>query len=235
MSAFDAGSIWWGLIDFDDGEGERKKYFVLLTACVNAGEQSCAALTTTKGDIRYRAAARAQSPCGSPKSPCFRIDAGQVDCFPATTWVQFDNAYPISRAGLEKLAKDGRAAFIQALDEQRLRTLLNCAKKSTDIALRDLARIGQALKALGQPKTPAPPGTATSAPPSSGANSPMLSTRDRIQRYCSDCRAEFVGLVGISATDLASILADSAKPPDDFMVNAEAGFELLSGCAKCLR
>jgi hypothetical protein len=225
MSAFHAGSVWWGLIDFNDGEGERKKYFVLLTDCANDGEQSCVAITTSKGDTRYGAGARAQSPCGCPNLPCFRIEAAQESCFPATTWVQFDNAHAISRAGLEKLKKDGKADFV--------RTLLNCAKKCQDIAQRDLVRIDQTLKALNPTKKAAPPLTVPKAHPSSGVDPEIQSARKRIERYCADCHAEFIGLVGITATNLASILRGSTQPPNDFIENAQAGFELISGCGKC--
>jgi len=172
-----------------------------------------------------------------PSGRAFRIAGKQETCFPADTWVQFDNAYPISRASLERLTKEGRATFLQALGDERVRSLLACAKKSQDIPTRHLAQIDRALKARAAGKQPAPPRASAPSAPPAYVSPEILSARARINRFCDDCRTTFVDLVGIDASDLTTILQGTTKVPDDFLKNVQTGFELLvaENCANCAK
>ena len=92
--------MWWGSMQFDEGDEETKKYFVLLVDVVgNNDEQFVVALTTSRGEKHY-GNARCASPCGGL---FFRIEARNENCFPFTTWVQFDNHWYLSRSSLEQL------------------------------------------------------------------------------------------------------------------------------------
>jgi len=231
MIQFRAGAVWRGLIDFGDGEGERTKYLVLLGDCDQAGEQVLVAVTTSKGDSRYGDAG-SPSPC-LPSGRAFRILGKQENCFPADTWVQFDNAYPISRGSLERLTNEGRAGFVQTLGDERTRSLLACAKKSQDIPTRHLAQIEKALKARAPTKQTAPPRSAAPSAPPPYVSAEILSVRVRIDGLCATCKTTLVDLVGVSASDLTTILHGTTKAPDGFVVNAQTGLELLAGCAQC--
>lgn len=234
MNQFRAGAVWQGVIDFGDGEGERTKYLVLLGDCDN-GEQVLVAVTTSKGGLRYGDAG-SPSPC-LPSGRAFRIPGKQENCFPVDTWVQFDNAYPISRTSLERLTQEGRASFLQSLGDERLRSLLACAKKSQDIPKRNLEQIDKALKARAPTKQPAPSRPSTPSAPPPFLSMEMISTRMRVDRLCGDCHAIFIDLVEVNATDLTTILQGKTKPPDNFLKKAQDGFELLDSenCGNCTK
>jgi len=232
MTEYGAGAVWWGLLDFGDGAGDQKKYIVLLTDCEAEGELFLAALATSKGDKRFGAGAWSPSPCGCPDSNFFRIEAGQEDCFPVTTWVQVTHGGQLSRAKLDGMVKLGRAGFVQTLSSERTRSMLNCAKKSQDITKRDLERIDRALKARNPAKKTNPPKPTTPVPLVSPE---VASVRTRIDRCCARCRASLIELLDIGADKLGLILQGKEAPPDGFISNIEAGLGLLveAGCASC--
>jgi len=222
-----AGAVWTGQIDFGDGTGERKKYFVLLNDCLD-GEQFFVALTTSQ--TRY---GETPSPCGCPNAPCYRIEPREVACFTVRTWIQFDNSGYLSRAGLENLTKEGKVTFLQMLDEDKIRSVLACAKKSLDIPRRNLALIDRTLrekleqrKTTAEKKTPIP----TSLP--STASKEVLAVRAQFNQRCTSCRTEFVVLLGIAEADLVPIFLGSKPPPVSFLGDAEVGFALMT-CAVC--
>lgn len=229
MSLYFAGAVWWKSHDFQDGQGFRKKYFVLLTDCETPGELFLAAMTTSKGDRRYDTDAMSASPCGCPTRNFFRIEANQESCFPATTWVQFDNKGPIGQSKLDELSRQAMAGFVQALSPERLRSLLNCAKRSKDIEKRDLERIDRALKA----RNPAnkPPVRAAAVPPAPPADPKLEAARVRRGRYCISCRLELDGLLDVQGLEL--VLQGKKQMPDGFFVTMETGFDLVSGCGSC--
>jgi hypothetical protein len=243
-----AGCVWWGFLDF--GKGPAKKYFVLLTDCVDVGDQAIVAITTSKGEERYGPATATGKPCRCPDQSCFRIDRGQEACFAVTTWVQFDNGPQVarvSRAGLDASEKAHQGGFLKVLDSERIRSLLKCATQSKDIATRDISRIDAKLKALlaalkaaaTASKAPSNPsstvGTTTSAAPVHVISAAIDTMRVRFNNYCANCRMSFIGLIGISDADLEAILAGSKSPSDNFVPDAEAGFELVGtcGCVRC--
>lgn len=236
MIEYKAGAVWEGWIDFNDSEGERKKYFVLLSDC-DSSEQAFAALTTSRGDKRYGIAARGQSPCSATLS-FFRIDAHQEKCFPADTWVEFGNGGYQSRERLERLKVDGYAAFVQALSDERIRSLLNCAKKSEDIVKRDIERIDRALKARAPVKKPPLPAKPPTAPPLF-VSTEILAVRVVIGGFCIGCRTNIAGLMGHSDTDLTAILNGEKAPTKDFVTEAEAGIDVVSkqraDCPECAK
>lgn len=229
---FRAGSVWWGLMDFD-GQRERRKYLVFLNDCTQDGERFVAAMTTSGGAMRY--VGETASPCGCPAPPCYRIDQGQEACFSVTTWVQFDNVHEIGRAKLETWVKQGKAGFLQMLANERIRSVLNCAKKSKDIAKRYLVQIEQTLKSMNSAKkAPAPgPVAPTSAP--SAASAAIEAVRVRFESRCANCRSELTGLLGLSEGDLEPILAGSKPPPADFVPDVEAGFEIVASMCRCAK
>lgn len=226
MTQYSAGAVWWGLPNF--GEGDTKKYFVLLTDEAE-GELFLTAMTTSRGDKRYGMGARSASPCGCPASDFFRIEARQETCFPVTTWVQFDNAYEIGRTKLEDLVRQGRAGFEHMLSAERTRSMLNCAKRSLDIAKRDLERIDRALKARNPASKTSVRAAVLPAPPTD----PQLeAARLRRGLYCGNCRSELDGLLKID--DLEMILQGKRQVPDGFFDTIETGFELIgAGCHSC--
>ncbi len=140
------------MANVDFGDGVRKKYFVLLSECENEAEHFVVAFTTSQQ--RYQGETTSQ--CGCPDLPCFRIDVGHEPCFSVKTWVQFDNVHPIQHARFQEMAKAG-ATFVHKLHPDRIRAVLNCAKKSKDIAGRDLSLIDRTLKSsMATPGIPAP-------------------------------------------------------------------------------
>jgi hypothetical protein len=232
MLGYRVGAVWAGRIDFGDGTGERKKFLVLLNDCLE-GEEFFAALTTSKH--KY---GETPSPCGCPNAPCYRIEAGQVDCFPVRTWIQFDNANYLTPVRLQHLAQERRATFVQMLDDDKIRSVLACAKKSVDIPRRVLARIDRTLKAkLTERKTPSKRATIAAEPSASlfgMANQEMLTVSTRFHRHCANCRSQFASLIGIAEAELATIFHGSKQPPADFVSNAEVGFALIAGtCVVC--
>ena len=48
-AGYSAGSVWWGLMDFGDFTGERKKFFVVLNDVSDDTDYFIAALTTSQG------------------------------------------------------------------------------------------------------------------------------------------------------------------------------------------
>jgi hypothetical protein len=234
---YGAGAVWWRLIDFGDGKGEVRKYFVLLTD--DAGDGNViVAMTTSKGDDRY-SDARSPSPC-APSGKCYRVDANQEKCFHLDTWIQFDNAALVRVADLKGLAIAGKGGFLQPLDEGRLRSMLGCAKKSHDIPTRDLERIDKALKArapVKRPPTP-PPGPAPKAPPAF-VNSEILFIGVQVKKLCDDCRSDFCGMLGVTSDSLTAILHGAEQAPKDFVADATIGIEALkterSSCARCAK
>jgi len=132
------------------------------------------------------------------------------------------------------LVKQGKAEFVQMLSPERTRSLLNCAKKSVDIAKRDLERIDLALKARNQSRKTPPSGPTTKAPPAPPEAPALKSARARMDRYCKDCRPKFIDMVGVKAPELATILDGKVKTPEGFLGDIEAGFDLFgSGCDSC--
>jgi hypothetical protein len=225
------GSVWWGLIDFKDGQGERKKYFVLLNDCLDAGEQFVAAITTSRVS-RYPE--RTASPCGFPTYPCFRIDEDDEACFKEPTFVQFDNAFHIGQSGLDAHVRSDRAGFLQELARERTRSILNCAKKSIDIAKRDLELIGRTLKALSTAaKAASAPGKAKPTTPTV-RDSAIGDIDRRFRRCCLNCRSEFAGLMSVAEDGLAKILSGSTSSPPDFVRDAGLAFDLIAAKCTCL-
>lgn len=220
-----AGSVWWGVMDFKDGEGPRRKYFVLLTDCPANGDQAIVAMATSKGDKRYPGQSLSPTPCGCPRYSCFRIDAKQEACFPIQTWVQFDNVHHISRPSLVTLAAASKAGFLQPLNAGRLRAVLNCAKNSRDLDGRSNLRLDQTLKAL--PAT----GTASKPPPPP----PPFSALDaRFKRHCGACQAHVPGLLRMSGVAFAAVIAGKSPPPPNFEADAMMGLDMAGAvCPTC--
>jgi hypothetical protein len=147
--------------------------------------------------------------------------------------IQFDNSGYLSRAGLENLTKEGKTAFLQMLDEDKIRSVLACAKKSLDIPRRNLALIDRTLRAkLTQRKTTAEKKTPTPTSLPSTASKEVLAVRAQLNQRCTNCRTEFVVLLGIAEADLVSIFLGSKPPPASFLGDAEVGFALMT-CAVC--
>jgi hypothetical protein len=99
-----AGSVYLLDIDFEQGRGDETKFLVLLGDCPESNAKSIFAFATSQGR-HYPAIG--DSPC-EPKGRCYRIDPGQEKCFSKTTFVQFHNAYPITRAGLDDAIRTRR-------------------------------------------------------------------------------------------------------------------------------
>ncbi len=140
---FTAGAIWEGYFDFDDGVPGRRKYIILLNEIVDSSDYFAVAFTTSN-EQRYRGETTKQ--CGCPDVSCYRVEKGQVSCFPTTTWVQFDNTYPARPAELEAREKAGKLKYLTHLPEGLLRAVLNCAKKSDDLSGALLGLIEKMLK-----------------------------------------------------------------------------------------
>ena len=138
---FAPGSIWWTLTTFGgELDEEAKKYFVILAEPTAGGTVGWVAKCTSK-ERRYPA--QTASPCGLPTNACYRIEAGEEDCFPRTTFVQYDKIKDVTFAQLVDGVKQGKAAFIKQMDPGRFRSLLACAKKSKDPTGRSLHIIGR--------------------------------------------------------------------------------------------
>ncbi len=147
MNASDAsaGAVWECQLDFRDGTGKRKKYVILLNTCVAPEEYFVAAVTTSNAN-RYRKMGSKQ--CGSPEVPCYRIDIGQVTCFPVKTFIQFDNTDRLKPTKLQEMVVAGNAKYLLNLPQDRLFSVMNCALKSDDIEGDMLALIKKTLKSL---------------------------------------------------------------------------------------
>lgn len=232
MSQYSAGAVWWALIDFGDGQGKRKKYLILLTDCEAADEQFVVAMATSKGDRRYLASARSPSPC-APNHIFFRIEERQEACFPATTWVPFDNVCYIGKMGLDERTRQEMAGFVQSLSPERTRALLNCAKKSEDIPNRDLARIDRALKARNPSKKTPPSGPTPKAPPAPAVDPALESARALMEQSCGKCRVKLMDEV----PEVATVMEGKAKAPDGFLGEFKLWFEIVVSecdtCSKC--
>jgi hypothetical protein len=245
MDRFSAGSVWWGLVDFN--KGQVKKYFVLLSDCPASGEQALVAMTTSKV-TRYPGQAGVPSPCGCPEHSCFRIDAGQEACFPLTTWIQFDNedrnkGRPmISRSSLEQLEKEGRGGFLQHLAADRFRAILNCAKKSLDVeqwALKIIDKTANALnpvkRAQAQIRSAAlPVGKLSAPPPPPPVNAAIAKVGAQYKQRCSVCRLDVVGLLLMTETQVEAVLSGSKPPPDRFVSEAEEALQMVRPECTCL-
>lgn len=220
-----AGAVWWGMLDF--GEGERKKYFVLLNDCLQPGDHFFAAITTSQGAKRYRGETTAA--CGCPAAPCYRIEAGQEPCFSVTTWVQFDNAAPVTRERLDSMGRAGKSGFHGMLDPNRIRSVLNCALKSKDLPGRDADLIRRTLKAMSAPaKKP------TAAPSAPKQPSPFAALQMRFERHCAGCKVEFWRIVeGFSKDDLPNIFEGTKGAPEGFVSTVEAGLDLAVEVRRC--
>lgn len=222
-SPYAAGSVWWCYVDFNDGEGERKKYFVFLSDCADNGEQAALAFTTSRG---YRYHGQGESPCGCPANPCFRIEPGEEACFrDATTFVQFDNTWLMVRPKIAMLESAGKAGFLQHLSEQRLRSILNCAKKSLDTPGRVLQLVDRTIKSLKPSRQTPPKGQPTVAVPSF-VSAEILSVRVRVQKRCGTCRDQLAGAMGVAEVEITRILA-GGDAPASFLADIGAGLDAI--------
>ena len=230
---FVAGSVWWGLLNFNDGKGETKKYFVLLSDCSADNAQAASALTTSRGAKHYLEILTSPSPCGCPKYSCFRIDKGQEAFFPVTTWVQFNNVGATSRASLVQLEKEGRAGFHGSLAAERFRSILNCAKKAEDLEgwARKLAE--KTLKAIN-PAKQAASNSKQSAVQAPTTSPEIAAVRVRFERRCSECRVEIVDLLSMQEVEVTAVLLGSKPAPDNFVSDAQVAFELARSECSCL-
>jgi hypothetical protein len=137
-----AGSVWLAL-DVNFSNDTKNKYIVLLSECRTSEERFVVAFTTSRGN-RYNGETTSQ--CGCPTRSCYRIEAGQEPCFSITTWIQYDNVYNISCKNFQELVQARQVVFQQMLNADRIRSVLNCAKKSIDIKQGDKALIEKTLK-----------------------------------------------------------------------------------------
>lgn len=219
-----SGGVWWARIDFRDGQGERKKYLVLLSDCPETGD-AVIAMTTSRG---YRYHNQTASPCGCPEKSYYRIDAGQEPCFPETTYVQFTNTATLTRQDLAGFESRGTAEFLQTLDGERLRSILNCAKKSLDMTGRELQLVENQLKAFKLARKTPPKGQSVASPPPPSPLPPVgvAAVRRRYETICVQCRVEFVSLMGILEVDFMAVLAEKRPPPASFLESADTGFEM---------
>lgn len=233
MSAFEAGSIWKATVDFGVGDGVRDKFFVLLNSWSDSPKHLLAAFTTSNS-ARYSARETSKQ-CGCPAAPCYRVEVGQVTCFPVKTWIQFDNVHPTRPDALEQRRAAGTAKHLLDLPTDLLFSVLHCAKKSNDLTGEKLAMIETTLKRLEQERERArkakPPTKASAPPPPPSPPSSALtieSLRTELAR-CGKCEAELCDLLGIPVEDLVSGLAG---PLDErFVAEIHAGVELLGGKA----
>lgn len=236
-----AGSVWWCLVDFRDGVEDRKKYFILLSDCLSSGELTAFAFTTSKGEKHYPKAVAKASPCGCPEYSCFRIDRGQEACFTKPTWVQLHNVHAVNRAKLEQLVKEGKGGFLQSLEDNRFRSILNCANKSIDIEGWVLKLVDRTLKALNPSKQATLP-SKLSAPPLAllSARAPTTSpeitaVRMRYEKRCLKCRAGFSELLEIAEEEVTAILSGLRPTPNkSFAADAETALDLVRPECACL-
>jgi hypothetical protein len=218
-----AGAVWWANIDFKKGEGERKKYLVLLSDLVQPGDFVVWALTTSKGAQRYPGGTTAA--CGCPTCQYYRIEDYEEACFELTTWVQFDNAGQSSRSALDSARQNNTAGFIQMLAPEKIRAVLKCALQSRDVPKRDLAHVERAYKALNAPK----PKPAAPPPPLSA----MAKLKVRYESHGLKCRNEIEGLLKGTTNDLVGVLAEKTPQPERFMEEADEAFALISEQCQC--
>lgn len=208
---FLAGSVWWSYLDFDDGRGPTKKYFVFLSNCTNDGGQGAIALTTSRTN-RYPEA-DSSSPC-SPRYSAFRIKKGEETCFPDETWVQFNNTRAVSQAGLEKAIANGVVGYHGKLAEQRLRAILNCARKAIDIEGWAAKLAERTLKNM--PSSQAAPRAIAAPIVASG----IVEIQAWYDAACNGCRIQFCELTMVSMTQLSRVFARATIPPDTFLADA---------------
>jgi hypothetical protein len=234
INSFAAGSVWWWRYDFKKGEGRRKKYVVLLCDPLSEDEGCVWAFTTSRGANRYPEEIVTQ--CAWPKYACYRIEAGQEPWWAEKTWVQFDNIVKESAKGLVQEMRDDQAGFIGPLNEQRLREIWNCAKKSDDVALWAIRLIERTHKARSPSKT-RPASTTAPAPIVAVAtvSAELVSVRVRFEKHCATCRVQILSLVGLAVEPFTMVVSGTQPPPDGFVVNVEAGFELVSPGCTCTK
>jgi hypothetical protein len=218
-----AGAVWSGMLDFRDGMGPRKKYFVLLSEPVPPADFFVAALTTSQ-EKRYRG--ETTSACGCPACQCFRLEANEEKCFPLTTWIQFDNARPLPRTLLDTMQREKRAEFVQMLAPDRIRAVLKCALQSEDLAGKFSAQVSLALKALKV--LTAPKKAQPAAPPT-----PMAAFKAKVDGHGPECRNRFVEYLERSAEELAALLEEKKPHPEGFLEDATAALELVLEQCQC--
>jgi hypothetical protein len=223
------GGVWKRAIDFRDGNPRRDKYCVLLKDTAQPDDRILYAITTSQGWAEYPNQDKASS-CGGQNVPCYRIDQGLEPCFAVDTWVQFDNMHEITRQELEDETTAGTARFLQYLDAQRFRSVLNCAKQSRDIRLADLAVINATLKSLNPRKAAPPTPSVITAPPE------FATLRRHYERMCATCRGEFANAVELSAVDVAAVFAGSRAPAATFKADADFASDYIAEtCSSCSR
>jgi hypothetical protein len=233
-----AGSVYWFEIDFERGRGDEDKYIVLLGDCLENGDKSVFAFATSQ-DRHYPGMGPGTPPCG-PKNRAYRIDKGQEACFSKPTFVQFNNAYPITRLGLDDAVKEGRARFLHTLAEERLRGILKCAKGSVDLAKWQIALIEQKYRSLAPAKGTPPTGqravsSARPATPPPFVPTEILSMRVRVEARCGTCRTTLADLIPMAETEMLRILAGLAPPTAGFLENLGAGLEILGNDCSCTK
>lgn len=219
-AGYSAGSVWWARLKFHGVE--HKKFLVLLNDVSGDADHFVAAITTSNAK-RYHGQTSA---CGCPEMQCYRIDERQEKCFEFTTWVQYDNTIPLTRAQLETARRDGKADFVQMLQEDRIRSVMNCALKSIDLPGDDIARITKTLKAMKTKSVPAQPAKSPIPPPS-----PIDVLRVEFERHDGDCRQNFYTLLELSQTQVTEIFSEAKPAPEKFIENAEVAFGLI--CENC--
>lgn len=142
------GAIWaHPEIDFNDGEGPRRKYFVLLSECENSTDQFVTVFTTSKGEARYKGHVD-PSPCGCPRFQCYRLGPKDCPCFPIKTWLQYDNMNDLSLSVLQEEHAKNKIEFLCRMNENQIRSILNCAAKSQDIRQYRQARMKRAYESM---------------------------------------------------------------------------------------
>ena len=229
-----AGSVWLAQVDFGAGRGKQEKFIVLLSDCLADGSRGIFAVATSQVHHYPTAMVAGSSPCDQT-GRCYRIDAGQEACFSKTTLIQFDNTYERNRAGLDKLATQGEARFVHALSNDRLRSVLSCARKSRDIEKWAIALIGQTLKAITPPpKAPPPKGkAAASNAPTRFVSAEILAVSVRVKSRCQSCLAVLVDLMTMTETSMSNVLSGAEPPPASFLEDVRAGLDAIDcSCTK---
>lgn len=227
-----AGAVWWALIDFGDGEGEQKKYVILLNDCAQ-GETAFAALATSRG---RRFQDQPTSECLCPKYPAYRIDSGKVSCFIVDTWVQFNKGRSVTRAILDQRTKDGKAGFILALDEHWVHAILNCAIASDDVPGSLTKAMKLAKKARSErAKLAKKSGATTPVQVTPKVDADILSVKARYEERCMDCRSNFAMLLEVSEEEVGHFLSGAKDTPLNFTTSAADAFAVLDDvkCAAC--
>jgi len=223
-----AGAVWWGLVDFRDGAGERKKYFILLNEVESDGELFVCAVVTSQGTKRY--AVRDTGPaCGCPSAPCYRIDRGQEACFDLPTWVQFDNLILLTRADFEEFRRTGKVGFIQMLSSDRVRSVMNCATKSDDLAGRYVDLIKRSLSAMNARTASV---QAAKAASKVAPKAPIEELLEQLAPHGSHCRREFCELARISEADLVALMA-APQQGKLLLEDGVAALELVCEACTC--